>query len=110
MSTEHDLPPLPEPDTCLDDDPPRYRHVWFEETLRSYATLAVEQERKLWAARFKATEKTLASLAAIKARREGRTAWLLLNDMTPDQRMEVFRKFCRHCGGEGSGCKCWNDE
>lgn len=105
MTTEHDLPPLPEPIGLG-----LLRYPYDEDDMRSYAKTAVERERKIWAARFETTEKSLATLAAIKARREVRTAWLLLSDMTDEQRLEVFRRFCTQCGSKDRACYCWNDE
>lgn len=33
-----------------------------------------------------------------------------LNQLTPDQRKEVFNNFCVHCGTNNLPCYCWNDE
>ncbi len=30
--------------------------------------------------------------------------------LTPDQRAEAFRQFCRECGSDDKDCVCWNDE
>lgn len=34
-------------------------------------------------------------------------AMLNLND---EQRLDVFRYFCKSCGKNDTQCKCWNDE
>lgn len=34
----------------------------------------------------------------------------LLRTLSPEQRMTVFRTFCRSCGGDDPACQCWNDE
>lgn len=33
-----------------------------------------------------------------------------LSNMTDEQRMDVFSKYCRHCGSDNPDCQCWNDE
>lgn len=33
-----------------------------------------------------------------------------LNKLTNDERMEIFGKFCNHCGNKDHLCQCWNDE
>lgn len=33
-----------------------------------------------------------------------------LEQLSPEQRLELFQKFCLHCGSQDSGCQCWNDE
>lgn len=30
--------------------------------------------------------------------------------MTDDQRIALWRGYCRHCGRNDPGCQCWNDE
>lgn len=47
------------------------------------------------------------SLAAAKT---NRTMVDMMKDLTPDQRMEVFSQFCKHCGSDDPKCQCWNDE
>jgi hypothetical protein len=47
------------------------------------------------------------SLAAAKT---NRTMVDQMRDLTPDQRMEVFGEFCKHCGWDDPKCQCWNDE
>lgn len=34
----------------------------------------------------------------------------LLKLLDPEDRMEIFGKFCKHCGGDDPNCQCWNDE
>ena len=33
-----------------------------------------------------------------------------LKEMTDDERLELFNKYCKHCGGNNPRCQCWNDE
>ncbi len=33
----------------------------------------------------------------------------LLEDLTPEQRLLVFSRFCTHCGSNNPKCQCWND-
>lgn len=33
----------------------------------------------------------------------------LLEDLSPEERLEVWGEFCKECGGP-SGCLCWRDE
>ena len=33
----------------------------------------------------------------------------VLEQLTPEQRMEVFGEFCTHCGGD-AGCYCMRDD
>lgn len=33
-----------------------------------------------------------------------------LREMRSEERMEIFRLFCRSCGADDPGCQCWNDE
>jgi len=30
--------------------------------------------------------------------------------MTDEQRVELFSKYCKHCGSDDPGCQCMNDE
>ena len=34
----------------------------------------------------------------------------LLYVLKPEQRLEVFSSYCRHCGDTNPRCQCWNDE
>jgi hypothetical protein len=34
----------------------------------------------------------------------------ILVDLNEDERMEIFNKFCKHCGSDNPNCQCWNDE
>jgi hypothetical protein len=34
----------------------------------------------------------------------------LLRELSPDDRLKVFRYFCTRCGSTDSYCQCWNDE
>ena len=34
----------------------------------------------------------------------------LLDRITPDERLEVFNKYCVHCGDKNPRCYCWNDD
>lgn len=33
-----------------------------------------------------------------------------LNELTNDERAEVFARYCVHCGSNDPTCQCWNDE
>ncbi len=33
-----------------------------------------------------------------------------LNDLSDEERMEIFRVYCISCGSKDPNCKCWNDE
>ena len=33
-----------------------------------------------------------------------------LEDLTCEQRMELFSIYCLSCGTDNPGCQCWNDE
>jgi hypothetical protein len=33
-----------------------------------------------------------------------------LEDLTDEQRLEVFSHFCKHCGCNDPKCQCWNDD
>lgn len=33
-----------------------------------------------------------------------------LDAMTDDERMDLFRLYCRYCGCDDPRCQCWNDE
>lgn len=33
-----------------------------------------------------------------------------VRSLTAEQRKELFRHFCKECGGDDPGCYCWNDE
>lgn len=39
-----------------------------------------------------------------------RTAQVVLSNLTPDQRLEAMRAFCRYCGTDSLPCHCMNDE
>jgi hypothetical protein len=30
--------------------------------------------------------------------------------LSDEERMEIMRNFCRHCGNDDPRCQCWNDE
>lgn len=30
--------------------------------------------------------------------------------LTDDQRMEIFKDYCRSCGSDDPYCRCWDDE
>lgn len=34
----------------------------------------------------------------------------LLDQLTDEQRLELFDMFCKECGSEDTDCQCWNDE
>lgn len=38
------------------------------------------------------------------------TITALLIDMRPEERLEIFSRFCQHCGSDDPRCQCWNDE
>lgn len=33
-----------------------------------------------------------------------------MDDLTDDERMELFGNYCRYCGCKDPTCQCWNDE
>ena len=33
-----------------------------------------------------------------------------INQLTDEQRVDVFSKFCKHCGDTDPKCQCWNDK
>lgn len=35
---------------------------------------------------------------------------IFLDSLTDEQRMDIFNKYCKHCGSKDSGCQCWNDD
>lgn len=35
---------------------------------------------------------------------------LFLRQLSPAARVDVFHRFCTHCGDENPQCQCWNDE
>ncbi len=34
----------------------------------------------------------------------------LMKELSGDQRVEIIRTFCIHCGDLNPGCQCWNDD
>ena len=34
----------------------------------------------------------------------------ILMGITDNERLEIFSRFCVHCGTADPGCQCWNDE
>lgn len=38
------------------------------------------------------------------------TVTALLTDMSPEERLEIFSRFCRHCGSDDPKCTCMRDE
>ena len=34
----------------------------------------------------------------------------IFKELSDDERMEVMREYCRHCGSDNPRCQCWNDE
>ena len=45
---------------------------------------------------------------------EGRPEFLdraeqALDELTEEEREELFIEYCCHCGRKESGCQCWND-
>lgn len=38
------------------------------------------------------------------------TITALLTDMSPDERLEIFSRFCTHCGSDNPQCTCMRDE
>lgn len=32
-----------------------------------------------------------------------------LESLTDEERVEIFNKYCKHCGSKNPSCKCWND-
>jgi hypothetical protein len=43
----------------------------------------------------------------------GRGLSVMMRDLSPEQRLQLFVGYCRECGGEspdGKPCQCWNDE
>jgi hypothetical protein len=39
-------------------------------------------------------------------------AWLVekLNELTDEERLDVFARYCTYCGRKDPDCQCWNDE
>jgi hypothetical protein len=37
-------------------------------------------------------------------------AMAILSGMSDEERMDVFRNFCTHCGSDDPRCQCWSDE
>jgi hypothetical protein len=33
-----------------------------------------------------------------------------LKDLTDEERLEIFNKFCKSCGSKNNKCQCWNDD
>jgi len=33
-----------------------------------------------------------------------------LDELSDDERMELFLNYCRSCGCDDPGCCCWNDD
>jgi len=33
-----------------------------------------------------------------------------LDKLTDDERLELFRHYCRYCGSVNPQCQCWNDD
>lgn len=33
-----------------------------------------------------------------------------LRSLTSEERLELFSKFCTHCGDDNPSCPCWRDE
>lgn len=34
----------------------------------------------------------------------------LLDELTPEERLQVFSKYCQCCGDKNPECQCWNDD
>jgi hypothetical protein len=34
----------------------------------------------------------------------------LLKHCTPEERVNLFSDYCKHCGSDDPKCQCWNDE
>lgn len=34
----------------------------------------------------------------------------LLDNLTNDQRLDIFYYYCIHCSKKNPNCQCWNDE
>jgi hypothetical protein len=34
----------------------------------------------------------------------------LLNQLTDEERLDIFSEYCRTCGSKDPRCQCWNDE
>ena len=34
----------------------------------------------------------------------------LLNQLTDDERLNIFNEYCKHCGNKNSNCQCANDD
>jgi hypothetical protein len=39
-----------------------------------------------------------------------RTMVEILKSLNEEERMQVFNRFCKHCGSDDPNCQCWNDE
>lgn len=35
---------------------------------------------------------------------------IVLNELTPEERLDVFSCFCNVCGENDPDCQCWNDD
>ncbi len=35
---------------------------------------------------------------------------LLVDQLTNEQRLELFGEYCKGCGCDDPDCQCWNDE
>lgn len=33
-----------------------------------------------------------------------------VDELTEDERVELFNQYCIHCGDKDPSCQCWNDE
>jgi len=33
-----------------------------------------------------------------------------LDELSDDERAELFRNYCKYCGSKDPRCQCWNDE
>ena len=39
-----------------------------------------------------------------------RAAKYLLDNLSDDERYDLFHEYCVHCGDKNPKCQCWNDE
>lgn len=49
--------------------------------------------------------------AEVKRLKEARVQSLkdALLDLTEEERLDIFGDYCKHCGRDDPGCRCWDD-
>jgi len=51
-----------------------------------------------------------AKRGSLMAAKTNRTMKEILDEFTDEQRLDLFRQYCRRCGSKNNPCKCWNIE